>query len=213
MGLVHVEMAGRDRQIHRLHHHAALPVQAAELLGDFQNVAKRRNIAIAPPPVAVGNMRRAIDRAEIDDIAANMQVARRVARVKHEFFRRKAAEMLHDIAPHPHDLRIVIDQRTMLFINGKGSRRADFHADFLKHAICGLEHAGDLGWRENVEGRPGVVEAREMGGGSGFGGARARAAGGGTVGHWREAFGGYAVSNMPAIAAQPSAICTAAPRE
>ena len=111
MRTVHVEMARRHRHIDRLDHHAALPVQYAQRMGDFENVAETFEIAVAAAALRVGYVGRAVHRAEIDDIASDMQIARAVAGVQRELRRGERGEMLSDIARHAHHLRLIIDLR------------------------------------------------------------------------------------------------------
>ena len=51
-------------------------------------------LLIAPAARGVGDVGRAADRAEIDDVAADMQVPRRVARMQDEALRRVAQQRL-----------------------------------------------------------------------------------------------------------------------
>src|SRR5581483_6519143 len=72
--LVHGQMARGDRQIHRLDHDAALPVQYAERMGDLKNSPERLQVTVPASPFAVRDVRGAVHRSEIDDVASHVQV-------------------------------------------------------------------------------------------------------------------------------------------
>jgi hypothetical protein len=73
--LVHREVPSGHGQIDRLHDDAALPVQDTECVDQAQNVAERLDVAVAPAFLQIVDMRRAGDGAEVDDVAADVQVA------------------------------------------------------------------------------------------------------------------------------------------
>ncbi len=110
MGPIGREVARRHRHVDRLDHDAALPVQHAEGVGELEDVAERLEVAVAPAALAVADVRRAVDRAEIDDVAADVQVARGVTGVQHEVLGSGLELRLDELAPEAHDLRALVDQ-------------------------------------------------------------------------------------------------------
>jgi hypothetical protein len=65
--------------VHRLDHDAALPVQDAQGVGELEDIAECLDVAVTPPALLVTDVGGAVDRAEVHDIAAHVQVALGVA--------------------------------------------------------------------------------------------------------------------------------------
>ena len=72
--LVGRQMTGRHRDIDRLHHDSALPVQHTEGVGEPQDVAKGLDVAVAATALAVADIGGAVHRSEIDHVATNVQM-------------------------------------------------------------------------------------------------------------------------------------------
>ncbi len=93
-----VEMAGRRRQIRRLHRIAAGELDDVEGLHQLQQVAVVVEVAGAPPAIEIGDVRRRGDRAEIDVVVAEGQVVLRIARMERELPGRLGDMLQHEFA-------------------------------------------------------------------------------------------------------------------
>ena len=161
--LVGEQVAGRDRHVHRLDHDAALPVQDAERVGELEDIAERLDVAVAPSALLVADVRSAGHRTEVDDVVADVQVARRVTRVQHEALGRVRELRLDQLAPQPHQLRGVVHQRAGAAIHLARRGAADLQARLLEHLEGGQQDAFDLLGRQDLERRPGIGEPRQRG--------------------------------------------------
>ena len=111
MGLVHGEMADRHRHVDRLDHDSALPVQDAELVGEFENVAECLQVTVATTVLTIVDVGCAVDRAEVDHVAADVQVPLGIAGMKHEGLGCLGQQCLDGASLETHDLCFVVDQR------------------------------------------------------------------------------------------------------
>ena len=111
--VVHVEVAGGDRQVGRLERSAALLVDDVEAADQPDVVDEVGVVAGAPAAVEVRHERRAADRAEHEVVAAEADVPFRIARVELEFAGRQRDELLDAVRVEADAARRVVDVRAV----------------------------------------------------------------------------------------------------
>ncbi len=144
-------MADRGVDVDRLDRIAAPDMDGVEHLAELDEVAVVGVVAAAPPAVAVGRVGRARHRAEGDVVAADLDVARRVAAMQGELRRRLAELALDEPAVEADALRVGVDigARRLQQVARPVMEHVD--ADLLEHCqrgeVDGLErvlrHGGD----------------------------------------------------------------------
>ncbi len=110
-GVVHVEMAGLDRQVGRLERAAALLVDDVQAADEPDVVDEVGHVARPPAALDVGHEGRPADGAEDEVPAAEADVARRVPGVEGELRRRESDELLDEPVVEPDDAPVPIDRR------------------------------------------------------------------------------------------------------
>ena len=108
---VHVEVAGRDRQVGRLERAAALLVDDVEGADDADVVEEVGVVAGPPATVDVGDEGGAADGREDDVAVTERQALRGVAGVKPERRRGLRDELLDVGRVEPHAARLAVDRR------------------------------------------------------------------------------------------------------
>ena len=136
-------------------------MQHPESLRQLEDVAECLEVAVATAALLVADVGRTGHRPEVDHVAADVQVARRVAGVQHEALRRVRQLRRHQLAPEAHQLRLVIDQRPGAAIHRARRGAADLETGLLEDAEGGEQDALDLLGAQHLERRPAVLEARQ----------------------------------------------------
>ncbi len=179
---IDLEVPDRHRHVHRFDHHAALPMQDAQHVRDLEDVPECLDVAVTPAALEIRDVGRAGDRAEVDDIAADMQVPLAVARTQNEALGRMGEVRLDDVATKPDDIGGVVDIATVSPIDLAGARASDLEAALLHDPKSCRENALDLFLREHLHRRHPVHDPRE---GREAGPGRAGSAGSFAASGWR----------------------------
>ena len=163
MAATRVQMAGRGRQVDRLHRVARDHVADVQALGEPEQIAVVGEVAGDPAALEVGDVRRAADHAEIDRIAADRDVALGIAGVQGEFFGCGADPLLHESGVEAYPRPVRIDVRASLPQDVPRLRQQEIDPDLGQHAQRGVVDRLDLIRREDLEGRIGIVQLTRRG--------------------------------------------------
>ena len=164
--LVGRQMPDGHRHVDRLDDDASLPVQHAERVGEFQDVAEGLQIPVAAPALHVADIRRAVYRTEVDHVAPDVQVTLAVARMQHEALRRVRELRQHEVATEAHHLGLLIHERARAPVELARRRAADFKSGFLQNLKGRRQNPLNLFTGQHLQRRPRVS--------SGAAGERAR---------------------------------------
>ena len=106
MRIDHLEMPLVDRQVDRLAHRAAGMVDVGLMIGELDEILEVLERPVAAALVEVVDEGRAVVRREHHRVAADDDVALRVARVLHILRRRRGAELTREAARKAHPLAL-----------------------------------------------------------------------------------------------------------
>ena len=114
---------------------------------------------------------------------------------------------LDDVAPHAHQLRLLVDERAGAPVVVARRGVADLQSRFLQHPVGGVQDALDLFGGQHLERRPGIGEPRD----GREGGPDVRAARG--CGHGAGRGGRGSIGHGRPVAMRQRRRCDEAPRE
>ena len=187
MGIDHLEMPLVDRQVDRLAERSAGMVDVGAEIGEPDEVLEVLERSVAAAPVEIVDEGRAVVRREHHRVAADDDVALRIARVLHVARGRGGAELSREAARKAHPLALDVAARAAKEVE-RARKVAELDADLLEQRVgVALDDfepflAENLGQR-NVARDVGHGDGRALGaGGAARLAAATRFAGGGRGG-------------------------------